>query len=320
MGTIDVSGFTLLYEVNSDKNIDITGYDGASSRLIIPDVISIGDVEYRVSGIAKKAFLGCKGLKLVSLPESVISIGDWSFAQCIHLEELAIRGGKESFASIAGRISIGRGAFEDCTKLESICLGYDEPDDLAFLLGSVIWRLPAPYLFNSPSLGNEEWFANWDLKLESYLNLRDDDGYTNQVLCGEEDISYDDIGSIDGEMPGENYAYIMEVKKCKCYLCFLRLMHDMHLSESKRDYFTEYVNRFTIKSKENDSAWQVIRDELGDDVEYFKLYTKITNPDGELIDAMLEDLGDKNAEAKVHLINYKQEMEGASDPFADMFI
>lgn len=312
MITISISGINLICELVGDT-IVINDHEGITSRLIIPDVINVSDREYTVSNIGKKAFLGMRSLKHVSIPGTVRYVGDWAFAQCDHLLTMTIRDN-------ANGLTMGRGVFEDCKRLEAICLGYEEADDLAYLMAAVIYRLPAPYLFASEDMGEESWYKAFDQKLVSYLNTSDDDGYTDRVLCGEEDIAYDDIGSVDGEMPGETSAYIMEVKKRKCYLAFLRLMHDINLSDEKRQTYTEYVKRFKKGSKENESAWLTIKDDMADDIEYFKLYTRLMEPSAEEIDAMLEDLGDQNAEAKVHLIKYKQDNAKDNDPFADMFL
>jgi hypothetical protein len=67
-------------------------------------VISIGDY----------AFAGCSGLTSVTIPGSVISIGDYAFAGCSGLTSVIIPG---SVTSIGGPV------FADCNGLTSVTFG-----------------------------------------------------------------------------------------------------------------------------------------------------------------------------------------------------
>ena len=67
------------------------------------------------SGLASipEALFEGTGLKTVTLPESVTSIGSWAFANCAKLEQVHFP---------AGLTSIGLGAFENCTALTAVTL------------------------------------------------------------------------------------------------------------------------------------------------------------------------------------------------------
>lgn len=297
---INIGMMTIEYEADSiTREITITGYSGNDSRLRIPDEIIEG---YSITSVGKKALMGARSLKEISLPSSIKCFEDWAFASCVHLESLIIRANEEK-TSI--RPEFGKGVFEGCTELESILLGYEKIDDFAILLGAAIWRLPASYLFKDPDIGTDRWFASWDRSLCNYLNQRDDEGYTDRVLCGEEDISYDGIGSVDGELLSDGTNYIIETRQRKCHLCFLRLKADANLSDENRVIFEEYLRNHS-KGMKSQEAWLVLREELRGKMEYVKLFANIGGIQLDYIDDMLLDLGEDYAEVKAFLIQYKQ--------------
>lgn len=78
------------------------------------------------SGLASipEALFEGTGLKTVTLPESVTSIGSWAFANCAKLEQVSFP---------AGLTSIDLGAFENCTALTAVTL----PKRLTELGGAV---------------------------------------------------------------------------------------------------------------------------------------------------------------------------------------
>lgn len=320
----NVGGFTLLLETIQNESVAgtdklsavVVGIEGSDSRLTIPDCIELGDKCLYVTVIGKKALMGLNMLKHISVPQTVTVLEDWSLAQCIHLETVIIRGKGDTDVT---NVNFGRGVFEGCNELSAVCIGYDEVDDKAVLLGAAVWRLPAPYLFKDPDMGKDVWFLSWDKSLASYLDTRDDEGYTNQVLCGEEDISYDGIASVDGELLSDGIDYIRETRKRKCHLCFLRLMADKNLAENYRARYIAYLKDHGIDQK-NKEAWLVLKDVFGDDIEYFKLYAKVGCIEDELIDNMLDDLGEQHAEAKAFLIKHKQDNAKADDFFGNLML
>ena len=312
---IDIGGFTVCFEEDSSGSLVITEVLGNESRLTIPDMIDTDKGQMIIGSIGKKAFMGKSLLRSISLPGTIKELGDWAFAQCSHLNTFIVRGCKDEVVNI----EFGRGVFEDCHLLEAVCIGYEQVDARAIMLGAAVWRLPAAYLFMSPDMGQSSWYESWDRSLRGFLEQRDDEGYTDRVLCGEEDISYDGIGSVDGELLSDGVDYIRETRKRKCHLCLTRLKWDDCLEEISRDIFIEYLKNRDIATS-GQEAWIVLKDSFGDNIEYFKLYADIGALKYEDIDAMLEDLGDQHAEAKAFLIKYKKENQSDDDFFDDLVL
>ncbi len=109
-GLMTEDGFK--YNINDDNTITITKYTGNAESLTIPSTIE----NYDVSEIEKNAFKKCQTIINVNIPESVKTIGDYTFAECNKLESI----------TIAGATTIGHHAFEKCTSLTNVSL----PDTL----------------------------------------------------------------------------------------------------------------------------------------------------------------------------------------------
>lgn len=285
-------------EAEKEAGVIVTGYKGSGSNLDIPDVVEGFGETYKVTAIGKKAFMACTVLRNVSIPGTVSTIGDWAFAGCRQLRTVIFRGSYSKFRSI----DIATGVFSDCMLIENICIASPEENDLSFLLAVVIHRMKAEYLLKDVDLGHHEWYGKWDMALDIYLDQKDDEGYTDLILCGEEDW---------GTTPEK---YINNVRRNKAMLCFVRLMHDVYLDRNHRHKFETYLLE-KGKNKDSDEAWQILRDELSDKVEYFRLYADIGGISEEVIDDMLIGLGEQHAEAKAFLIRYKQEKYNKTDIF-----
>ena len=121
----------LTYEEN-ESGITITRYTGNKTKLVIPGKIG----GKKVTSIGWNAFLGCRGLKSITLPEGVTSIRESAFRDCSGLTCITIPEGvtgieSEVFEGCSGLknitlpkevTSIGEFAFMGCSGLKSITL------------------------------------------------------------------------------------------------------------------------------------------------------------------------------------------------------
>lgn len=308
--------FIIEYEMVGEEAA-ITGLKGTASEIIIPDSFDdgLGNV-HKVTRINKKAFLGIKGLKYVELPNGIKEIGDWAFSKCIHLN--AIR--------FSSKPSFGKAVFEGCERLEKIYVRTNETgsakeeESLAFLLSAVVNKLDAGYLLRDDDIGTAGWYGRWDLALRNYLLAEDIDGYDDRALCGEEDISYDGIPSVDGEFLGDSGDYLNEVGKNKCFLCILRMLHDSYLSDEDRELLKKYI---IARSYEKDKplAWKMLKEDAGENMELFEKYMEIIDPSKEIIEKMIMDISADKANVRAYLIKCSKNSEDTEeDFFAQMFL
>ena len=78
---VEVDG---IYYLTPKKNVAIVtkGDKEYSGDITIPSSIKVNDLEYTVKYIEESAFSNCSGLKSVTIPNSVTSIGSEAFSCC----------------------------------------------------------------------------------------------------------------------------------------------------------------------------------------------------------------------------------------------
>lgn len=102
------------YQILDNGTVEITGYSGSDTELVIPSEIEGKSVTsiglYAFDGIENMA---CERLESVTIPDSVTNIGWKAFSNCTSLTSITI---PDSVASISN------GAFEGCTSLTSVTI------------------------------------------------------------------------------------------------------------------------------------------------------------------------------------------------------
>lgn len=54
-----------------------------TGSVVIPESVTYNDATYSVTTIGEKAFGDCSGLTSITIPNSITSIGDYTFYKCI---------------------------------------------------------------------------------------------------------------------------------------------------------------------------------------------------------------------------------------------
>ncbi len=288
---LELAGGSLHYAIEKEKAY-ITGFHGQAAELVIPAVLE----GYPVAEIGKKAFLSKKGLRRITLPDSLEAVGDWAFAYCANLWEAVfpernIRFGKNVFLECGCLTGISQ---RECGENERF-----QPE----LLAAAVRDMDAYYLLELPAVGSREWLSKWDARLAALLVAPDQEGYSRQVLCGEEDYGSTDLA-----------AYISERRKGKVRLALLRLLHPRGLEAAFRKRLEDYLRSHT-KGGEGDETWQVILREHGEDRAYYGLFAELGCLTGENMDGILADIGENDPEMKAFFLRYQKEKTGGIDFF-----
>lgn len=288
---------TLLYEIENQEAV-IVGWHGNGTEAAVPELLE----GCPVRRVAKKAFLSKKKLRRVVLPASVWEVEDWAFAYCDNLREIVIPGLQVRF---------GKSVFLDCSSLEQIVpregsggLTDKTPvQDRARLLAAAVTKLDAYYLLDMENIGSREWLAKWDARMESVLSAPDEEGYSKQVLCGEEDYGSTDLG-----------AFLNARRREKVRLALLRLLVSVGIEPHVRVRLQEYLLEHN-KGCAGEETWEVIVTECGNKPEYYELFVDIGGMTEDNFDAILRDIGEEYPEMKAYFMRYKQKKIGCSDFF-----
>lgn len=277
---IEVTGGSVSYQVYSGE-IHVTECRVEDALFVIPDEVE----NIPVTVIGKKAILGSKLLRELCLPDTVREIGDWAFAHCRNLKQVMIP---------RRDISFGKGVFKDSANLENIGFNGEECSGTEELLAAAPIKLEADYLLAPLEAGEKVWFEKLDARLMSLLGKPDEEGYSKQVLCGEEDL----MASLE--------LYLQERQREKARLCYLRLLNDRELNDNLRRYLEEYLRNHS-KGCESEASWEVVFQERGSEQRYYHCFAAAGCITTDNFDGLLQDMGDSNPEMKAYLLRYKEQ-------------
>lgn len=280
-----------LYFTLTEEGAVLTRCQGRTARVKAPEAVQ----GQPVTRIGKKAFLGCKRLRQIWLPETLEEIGDWAFANCSALERVIlprrpIRFGKSVFLECAGLVSVSD--YEDALPSR--------------LLAAAVREMDAAYLLDTMEAGSQEWLKKWDARLEAILSAPDQEGYSRQVLCGEEDYASTDME-----------AYINRSRKRKVRLALLRCLHAQGLSAELEKELRGYLLAHT-KGRESEETWQVLLEEHGERREYYSLFAELGCLNEENLSGILSDIGENYPEMKAYFLRRMEETGGGQDFFTDL--
>ena len=106
----NADGVTIYYNwINHKTELAVThkgnsfgGYTNSySGNVIIPESVQYNGHEYHVTSIGDNAFMSCRNLTSVTIPNCVISIGTWAFKDCGILTSISIPSNVTSIGSAA---------------------------------------------------------------------------------------------------------------------------------------------------------------------------------------------------------------------------
>lgn len=276
-----------LYYVIQKNSVEITRFAGIAGTVEIPSCIQ----ELPVRSIAKKAFLSKKSLRKVTLPDTIEEVGDWAFAYCDKLVSVSFGNRDTRFA---------RAVFLDCFSLEEV-LFPDVKPQLGGLLAAAVTGMESYYLLDGREMDTSQWLEKWDAKMISILHTPDSEGYSKQVLCGEEDY-----GSTDLE------AYLSGRRCHKVRLALRRLLYpvgeDNEVCRRLKDYLVAHT-----KGCESEETWQVILKECADKRAYYELFAKIGCFHKENAVDIIGDIGEDYPEMKAFFMKYRADSFGNDD-------
>ena len=137
---------------------------------------------------------------------------------------------------------------------------------------------------------SDDYRVKWDAWVISVLDAPDDEGFLNQILCGEEDYGSSDKG-----------AYESSRRVLKASLSMLRLLYPEGLSEKAEKIFSDYIYDHRMGAEAGSESWIAVRD-IYPDKKHFDLLQMLECIDDTNRDAMIRQLGDDKQELKSLLV------------------
>jgi len=280
-------GTVYSYTADEEGTATITSIDPCSGELRVPE--RLGE-DVIVSVIGRKCCLGAGRLLAVDLPRSIKIVDDWAFAGCRRLKRVGMP-----------RAALGTGVFQDCEHLRAVELTNTEDEDATLLLAALSQRKDAAYLTDLKEAGTEEWYRRIDVWLEKLLETSDQEGYSGQVPCGEEDYGSSDVG-----------AYESGRRREKCELALLRLLCPRRLSEQLKERLRAYAVAHTAGSEQGEECWQVILQKHPEERAWYEMFVQIGGITEANRDRILRQIPEEYVELKSCMINAGGPPEGGS--------
>lgn len=294
---------SLKYRVEAEE-VCITGWQGRGWIAQVPERIE----NRLVTAIDRKAFLSRKSLREIQLPVNLHSIGDWAFAYCDNLERITLP---------VGCTCIGKALFLDCGRLDCVAgIRYSQTaegkvqeawtPEAGRLLAAGLIQMEAYYLLEPAAVGSLEWLRKWDARLEAVLGAEDQEGYSKQVLCGEEDYGSTDLD-----------AFMQAKRQKKVRLAMLRLLCNEGLCGRLREELEGYLKAHT-KGCESEESWQVVLAQGELYPEYVQLFLELGCVNQDNIEAMIRQMREDQPQLRAAFLRYRQEWLGQGGFFAGL--
>lgn len=257
--------------------------------------------------IGTKAFLSCRHVERLILPETLEQVEDWAFAHMKGLQEISFP---------AKDILFGKKVFLGCDALQKVILILDgqpvkgQYDGIPYFLASVfrfsmdgILKELSDLHLAGDAEGQWHWLARYDEALSVYL-LRPDDYDFEPAFIG-----WFDVEDVDDQRIG----YMKEQKKKKIALTLKRLLYPERISEETETILGKY-----LVEKVPEQVLELMKDtdsEYSKDVRYFQIWQKIGGFKMYSPKFLMEQLEDGDPEVRSFLLECELEEKTGEDFF-----
>lgn len=282
----------------------VESYDGNQVNVVIPAVVDA----LPVTKIGAKAFLSCKSIMHMTLPETIQEIGDWAFAHMKNLKTLTLP---------AHFISLGKHVFLDCNNLAQIKIqpDYSMNPGLPYFLASSVTLLKKPSLCCPECATDEkqhaEWMADYDAALLQFLSAPDDTGF-EPVFLGW--FSVEDL-----DLQTQKFTAQRQCEKTS--LVFQRLLYPDFLADSTKkilyDYLTTHMPEGAL-SMEHTVPFQMLCNEYRDDIRYLKILADTGYITARTLPLLQENLRNAVPEVIGFLLRYQENFTDFEDFFTGL--
>ena len=280
-----------------DGTYRIDKYEGNDVKVVLPEKVE----GKPLTVIGAKAFLSCRRVELLELPESIEQIQDWAFAHMKGLRELVIPG-KE--------ITFGKKVFLGCENLEQIRFRRWEGiyRGIPYFLASQVRFTNEPPMNLTLAQSEKdqwEWLAAYDMWLLQFLDREDTYGFEPAF------IGWFNIQDVDDQQDD----FIRARRKCKIALVLQRLTMSEGLKPETKKRLTVYLldNSESVADMLTGESYA-----YSHDVIYFKLWQSIGGFQVLSPKELMERMTDGDPEILAFLMDCELKESGAENFFAKL--
>ena len=278
-----------------------------------------------VEEVGDWAFAYCDALREVHFGGRDVRFGKAVFMECPSLQVIRFPERTQSGAAGAAEDAAGKpegvtgveegateglegaaGARENVTAVREAPAKQPGTEGISALLAAAVTQMESQYLLDGREAGSGEWLEKWDARMLTILRAADSEGYSRQILCGEEDYESTDLET-----------YLSNSRKKKVRLLLLRLLYPAGLRTDHAGELKGYLLTHT-KGCEHEETWQVVRTECGDRREIYELFAKLGCLTKENAPAVIAEIGEEYPEMKAFFLRYQSEHFGADDFFGGL--
>lgn len=263
-----------------------------------------------VTIIGAKAFLSCRQVEQLVLPDTLEQVEDWAFAHMKGLKEILLP---------AKNICFGRKVFLGCDSLMKVTLTHQglpiqgQYRGIPYFIASV-FRLSLETIEKGlteleragDAEGQWRWLAVYDEALTVYLGRPDDYDFEPAF------IGWFDVEDVDDQKQG----HMAEQIKKKIALAFQRLRYPKGLSEDTGKLLGDYLVK-----KVPGQVLELMREpcsEYGREVAYFKIWQQVGGFDVFSPKKLLEQLEEADPEVRGFLMECELEDKEREDFFGGL--
>lgn len=285
--------------ISNNENGRFQKYTGQASEV---QLISKPDNPHITVG--SKAFLSCKNIENLYLPDTLEKVEDWAFA---HMKSLC------QITFPAKEICFGKKVFLGCDKLQKVYLTNTSPDmygmyniagnlhvyeGISHFLASMFRFFPDNSLENLKMAGDEhgqwKWLTLYDEALQTYIGRADDYDFEPAF------IGWFDIEDVDDQ----KQHFVLQQKKHKIRLAFQRLLYSEKLSQEKKTFLQEYLLRECVLAEE----MLLDKEEVcSSDIRYFRIWKEVGGLNRESVGRLLDKVSEDNPEIRGYLLKIQLE-------------
>ncbi len=127
------------YHLDNGKAIVMRQSNGIANDIVIPEIVSYNNTDYKVVRIDRKAFYSRVRVLTITLPNSITSLGEYCFYNCDSIESITLPNNIESLEQACFRSTnitsinlpksikfIDYSCFRDCSKLDTIICNWQD--------------------------------------------------------------------------------------------------------------------------------------------------------------------------------------------------